>query len=89
MAHPLDLLRHHVTGAIERGEKEAVVAVHPAVTPADVLLMSPHERAYFTDEPVAHRVAQLDFERDLMIERRNASIARGISRNAVWAGRTR
>ena len=57
--------------------------LHPAVTPADVLLMTPHERAYFTDEPVAHRVAQLDFERDLMIERRNREIERSMRRRPV------
>lgn len=27
MAHPLDRLKHHVTGAIKRGEKTAIAAV--------------------------------------------------------------
>lgn len=29
MKTPLELLRYHVTGAIERGEAQPVVAIHP------------------------------------------------------------
>lgn len=49
----------------------AAIAFHPVVTPAEALTMSPDELLYFTDTPVAHVAAFRDFERDLMIERRN------------------
>jgi hypothetical protein len=32
---PHDALRHHVTGAIKRGEAEAIIAVEPQPTPED------------------------------------------------------
>lgn len=45
---------------------------HPALSRAELACLSPHERLYFTDEPVAHLAARADFERHLMIEKRNA-----------------
>lgn len=45
---------------------------HPALSQAEIACLSPHERLYFTDEPVAHLAARADFERHLMIEKRNA-----------------
>jgi hypothetical protein len=65
-----------------RPAKRESVTVHPVLTQADISRMSAHELAYFTDTPVSHVVAFRDFERDLMLERRqhdsvNAVIARG------------
>lgn len=35
--HPLERLRHHVSGAIERGEKEAIVEVTPVARLSELL----------------------------------------------------
>lgn len=55
------------------------MALHPVLTAADTALMTPHERAYFTDEPIAHRIAQLDFERHIAIDRRSRAAMRAHS----------
>lgn len=51
MADPLDVLRHHVTGAIERGEKQAIVekiAAKPVreFTEVDVVRHTNYPRIY-------------------------------------------
>lgn len=60
--------------------------LHPVVTPADLRIMTPHERAFFTDEPLAHRIAQLDFERDLMREHAQRDpFGHHLPRAVTWA----
>ena len=39
-SHPLALLRHHVTGAIERGEAQAIVAIPATLSPQSVIRTS-------------------------------------------------
>lgn len=47
------------------------LAMHPAIGQRPT--MSAHELAFFTDAPIAHEVAYRDFQRDLIIEARNAA----------------
>lgn len=55
---------------------------HPVITPADRATMNVHELAFFTDDPVAHAVAFRDYQRQRMIEARNADAAAAIERRA-------
>ncbi len=45
---PLNLLKHHVTGAIERGEKQAIVAVTKDISTELYDLLSKINEAFYS-----------------------------------------
>ena len=52
--NPLNRLRHHVTGAIERGEAEAIVEQRPAMAFADL----PFGAAFVFADPVGFSIGR-------------------------------
>lgn len=55
---------------------------HPVLGAAAINAMSPHEQLYFTDTPACHVAAFRDFQRAVMIERRNADAFNAYQANA-------
>ena len=59
-------------------------AYHPALSAADISRMSAHELNYFTDSPVAHVAAYLDFRRENMLDaRRRDAMAKVVRRERI------